>query len=375
MREAIRLARRGAGRPSSEPLAGAVVVENDRAAGRAYAGKKGADAAIIAALDESRLPVGRATIYTNICPCLDASNAEECISRLIKNRPARILIGTSCNSGRQSESEGEPSSTPDSDCALEPLREAGIEVATGLCEEECREANEIYFKYRATGQPFITVKFAETLDGRIATATGDSQWISSPASLRLAHQLRREHDGIMVGIGTVIADDPQLTVRLVDGRDPLRIIIDSRLRIPDGARVLAGGAARHTLIAATASIDAGRADELESLGAEVLRLSSSDNASVVDLIELLDLLGRRGIASVLVEGGAGIITSLLSARRVDRMIVAIAPKIIGRGTEAVGDLGITRLGEAITFSSVKTRRLGPDIIFDGRLPLVGVGNV
>ncbi len=373
MREAIRLARRGAGRPSSEPLVGAVVVANDGVAGRAYAGRRGQGATVISALDEAGLSPGQATLYTNICPCLDAADASSCISRLVENRPARVYIGALCSSHHQRESEEDSSSRRGpldkmySFCALERLRQAGIEVVTGVCEEECREANEIYFKYRATGQPFITVKFAETLDGRIATAAGDSQWISSPASLRLAHQLRREHDAIMVGIGTVMADDPQLTVRLVDGRDPLRIVVDSRLRIPDGARVLAGGAARHTLIATTNGINAGRAGELEHLGAEVLRLSSASDSSVVDLIELLDVLGRRSIASVLVEGGAGIITSLLSARRVDRMVIAIAPKIIGRGTEAIGDLGITRLGDAMTFSSIKTRRLGPDIIFDGRL--------
>lgn len=171
----------------------------------------------------------------------------------------------------------------------------------------------------------------------------------------------------MVGIGTVLRDDPRLTVRLVNGRNPLRIIVDSRLRTPLTARVLADGAANDTLIAATEMADPERVRELERLGAQVLRLPANNDKSGVDLAELLAELGRRRISSVLVEGGARIITSLVAARLVDRLVVAVAPKIIGQGTEAIGDLGIAHLRDAIVFSSFKTRRLGPDIIFDGRL--------
>jgi len=215
--------------------------------------------------------------------------------------------------------------------------------------------------------PFVTVKFAQSLDGRIATATGDSRWISGPPALRVAHKLRREHDAIMVGIGTVLLDDPELTVRLVKGRDPLRVVVDSELRIPLEARVLAGGAAAGTLVATGVTADQNRLCEIEKLGAEILRLPAAPNGSGIDIARLLEELKRRGIAMVLVEGGKGIITSLLAAGVVDRLVVVIAPKIIGQGTEAIGDLGITRLSEAITFSSVKTRRLGEDVIFDGRL--------
>jgi diaminohydroxyphosphoribosylaminopyrimidine deaminase/5-amino-6-(5-phosphoribosylamino)uracil reductase len=215
--------------------------------------------------------------------------------------------------------------------------------------------------------PFVTVKFAQSLDGRIATSTGDSRWISGPSALRLAHKLRREHDAIMVGIGTVLADDPELTVRLVKGRDPLRVVVDSELRIPLEARVLAGGAAAGTLMAAGVTADQNRLSEIQKLGAEILRLPAAPNGPGIDITRLLEELRRRGVAAVLVEGGKGIITSLLAARAVDRLIVVIAPKIIGQGTDAIGDLGITRLSEAITFCSVKTRRLVEDVIFDGLL--------
>lgn len=215
--------------------------------------------------------------------------------------------------------------------------------------------------------PFVTVKYAQTLDGRIATATGDSQWISGPDSLRLAHQLRAEHDAIMVGIGTVLADNPQLNVRLISGRDPLRIIVDSRLRIPLTARVLAGETARHTLIATTELADPGARQEIAGRGAQIVTLPTVAGSSRVDLARLLGELKARGINSVLVEGGSLLITSLLAQKLVDRLIVAIAPKLIGSGTDAVGDLGIRRLADALTFSELVTRQLGSDLIFDGRI--------
>jgi diaminohydroxyphosphoribosylaminopyrimidine deaminase/5-amino-6-(5-phosphoribosylamino)uracil reductase len=227
-----------------------------------------------------------------------------------------------------------------------------------ITKEEKRSAGDL---------PFVTVKLAQSLDGRIATATGDSQWISSQSSLRFAHKLRREHDAIMVGIGTVLRDNPRLTVRLVNGRNPLRVIVDSRLRIPSGARVLADGAAHDTLVATTEAAAGDRIHELEGIGAEVLRLPARAGEPGLDLAKLLAELGRRRISSVLVEGGARIVTSLLASHLVDRLVVAIAPKIIGKGTEAIGDLGIADLRDAMVFSTFKTRRLGPDIIFDGRL--------
>jgi riboflavin-specific deaminase-like protein len=222
-------------------------------------------------------------------------------------------------------------------------------------------------KHSETGRPLVTVKYAQSLDGRIATVTGDSQWISGSEARQFAHKLRSEHDAIMVGIGTVLADDPQLSVRLVRGRDPLRIVVDSRLRIPLTARVLADRAATNTVVVTSEAAETSREKEIASLGGEVLRLPSLPDRFGIDIEQLLDALGRRGIASVLVEGGKGIITSLLSARAVDRLIVVVAPRIIGQGIEAIGDLGITELNDALVFLSVETRKLGPDIVFDGRL--------
>jgi riboflavin-specific deaminase-like protein len=228
-----------------------------------------------------------------------------------------------------------------------------------------KKVDEILRKYSETGLPFVTVKYAQSLDGRIATSEGDSQWISSQASLKFAHALRRDHDAVMVGIGTVLKDDPRLTVRLVGGRDPLRVVIDSRLRIPLDANVLADGNARNTLIIAGERAAGSRARRLERLGAQVLQVGSESDGRV-NLSLMLDALAQRGIRSALVEGGGAIITSFLRAKLVDRLIAITTPKIIGRGTEAIGDLGITRLRDAMTFSSVVIRRRGTDVIFDCR---------
>ena len=171
----------------------------------------------------------------------------------------------------------------------------------------------------------------------------------------------------MVGIGTVLADNPRLNVRLAEGRDPLRIVVDGRLQIPTEAKVLSAGAARQTLIATTDAADKDRLAELKNLGAEVVLLPCENDSSRVNLEALLAELYRRSTKSVLVEGGARLITALLSARLVNRMVVTIAPKIIGQGIEAIGDLGITKLRDAITFASFETERRGPDMIFDGLL--------
>jgi riboflavin-specific deaminase-like protein len=210
----------------------------------------------------------------------------------------------------------------------------------------------------------LTVHFAQTLDGRIATSTGDSQWISCQASLRFAHRLRSEHDAVMVGIGTVLADDPKLTVRLVTGRSPVRVVLDSGLRIPYEAQLLDIRETR-TIIATTQRADKERAAAIERTGAEVL-LMGTDSDGRVDLRQLIDELYRRGLQSILIEGGPSLITAALRGGLVDRLAITIAPKIIGEGKPAIGDLGIRMLGQAITFSESHFESCAEDMIFDGR---------
>jgi 5-amino-6-(5-phosphoribosylamino)uracil reductase/diaminohydroxyphosphoribosylaminopyrimidine deaminase/5-amino-6-(5-phosphoribosylamino)uracil reductase len=213
-------------------------------------------------------------------------------------------------------------------------------------------------------RPLVTIKIAQTLDGRIATRTGQSQWITSEGARALAHELRATHDAVLVGIGTVLHDNPRLTVRMVDGPDPLRIVVDSNLRIPLDSYLLAEQPERTICLAAPgASADQVRA--IEDRGARVIY--GIADPSGLNLGDGLCRLAKLGIRSVMVEGGAGIVTSLLRARLVDRLVVCIAPMILGTGLDAVGDLGLQDLARALRFKVTSIRQLGPDIVFDGQV--------
>ena len=215
-------------------------------------------------------------------------------------------------------------------------------------------------------RPVVILGFAQTLDGRLATSTGSSRWISAPQSLRFSHELRAEHDAIMVGAGTVRTDDPRLTVRLASGRDPLRVVVDSALRTPLTAAVLTEGAAPGTVFAVTDRAPAAKRNKVCALGATVLCLPTEAEGRV-DLIALLAELHQRGVGSVLVEGGAQMITALLRERLVDRLVVCVAPKILGTGIEAVGDLGIRELARSLTVTDTSVTPYGADLVFDGRV--------
>jgi riboflavin-specific deaminase-like protein len=219
-------------------------------------------------------------------------------------------------------------------------------------------------------RPVVTLSYAQTLDGRLATSTGSSQWISSPESLRFSHELRAKHDAIVVGVGTVRKDDPRLTFRLAAGRNPLRVVVDSTLRTPLTAAVLAEGAAPGTALAVTDRAPVTKRDEVRALGATVLCLPTNATGRV-DLVALLAALHQRGVGSVLVEGGAGMITALLRSRLADRLVVCVAPKILGAGTEAVGDLGIRELARALRMTDTSVTRYGVDLVLDGRIEYPG----
>lgn len=278
--------------------------------------------------------------------------------RLITNNPAKVL-------GLELEgvaiTERIPLQTLPSDVNAPYLRTKASRMGhllDGLPDPRDLDAATI-----PASHPLVTVHYAQTIDGRIASRTGDARWVGGERSLRLAHELRAAHDAVLVGIGTVLADDPKLTVRLVPGRSPVRVVVDSRLRTPLNANVLASVEAR-TIVATTPQASEERAAAIRMRGARVLRVKA-DAEGHVDLRALLARLRGDGIRSLLVEGGRGIITATLRERLVDRLTVCIAPKVLGEGIAAVGDLHIDRLRDAMTFERAGFVACGGDVVFYG----------
>jgi diaminohydroxyphosphoribosylaminopyrimidine deaminase/5-amino-6-(5-phosphoribosylamino)uracil reductase len=353
MKRALRLAKRGERWVSPNPMAGAVIVKDGRIIAEGCHRRFGGPHAEIEAINHAKEPIEGATIYVTLEPCCYYGKTPPCVEALIDRKPARVVIGAvdpnPLVAGR----------------GIEGLHCAGIETTVGIMEEACKELNERFFKFVTTGIPSVTLKFAQTLDGRIATATHQSRWISSSASRSFAHSLRSIHDAILVGAGTVMYDDPELTVRHVRGRNPTRIVVDSRLQLPLGAKVLKMQESAPTIIATTGQADPEKLKRLQGEGVETL-IIDEDGKGCVDIKKLLVELGRRQVSSLLVEGGAAIITSFLKEKLADRLVIIVAPKILGSGIEAVADLGIKSMDDAIRLACRKVYRKGEDIIIDGR---------
>ncbi len=353
MRLALRLARKGLGKSSPNPMVGAVIVKDGRIIAEGYHHIIGADHAEVDALKNAQEDVAGATLYVTLEPCRHQGRTPPCTDALIKSKIARVVIGMLDPDPRM---RGE---------SVKLLSQKGIKTSVGVLEADCRILNEKYIKHRTTGIPFVTLKWAQTLDGRIATAKGSSRWISSLESLKLAHKLRATNDAILAGVNNVIQDDPELTTRLVKGRNPLRIILDSTLRIPLGSRVLKNQGKAKTLVAATPCAAKAKVAALQKMGIEVL-IIPPDKDGRVDLTKLLPTLGAREITSLLVEGGGEVITSFLRLGLADKLVVIIAPKLLGKGTDAVGDLNIADLAKAYQLTFDKVYRSGVDIVVEAK---------
>lgn len=354
MRRALVLAKKGEGQASPNPMVGAVIVKDGRIISEGYHACCGENHAEINAIEGSKETIAGADFYITLEPCAHHGKTPPCVNALIKEKPARVVIGAM---------DPNPLVTGRGIALLE---KHGIKTRVGVLEGDCRTLNEKFFKFMTTGLPFITLKYAQTIDGRIATATGHSRWISSPASLRYAHRLRSTHDAILVGTGTVLLDDPELTVRLVKGRSPLRIVLDSGLRIPLSSRVLQNQDQARTMIVTTEKAAQDKFKSLSDMGIEILCINTTKSGEI-NLSELFPTLGQKGVSSVLIEGGSSVITSILKERLADKLLVIIAPKIIGKGIEGVGDLGITLMDQAITLSPIKFRKLGADFLLEAKI--------
>ncbi|MDN5344971.1 MAG: diaminohydroxyphosphoribosylaminopyrimidine deaminase [Clostridia bacterium] len=358
MRRALDLARQGLGRTSPNPVVGAVIVRDGRVVGEGYHQKAGTPHAEIHALQAAGEAARGATLYVTLEPCCHYGRTPPCTEAIIAAGIRRVVAAMADPNPRVAGG------------GIQALRQAGIEVETGLLEREARRLNEAFGKFITTGQPWVTLKMALTLDGKIATRTGASRWITGPAARQKAHELRDTHDAILVGIGTILADDPELTTRLPggQGRDAVRVILDSRLRLPPVARAVNLASPAPTIVATTAAAPAAARQQLTERGVEVLELPAAADGRVAWL-PLLDELARRQITSILVEGGAGVNATALAAGVVDKVVAFLAPRIFG-GTAApgpVGGMGVATPAEAWQLEGLEVGPCGPDLMISGYL--------
>ncbi len=355
MERALSLARLALGKVSPNPAVGAVVVGDGAVIAEGYTQPPGSAHAEMVALRQAGDKARGATMYVTLEPCCHFGRTPPCTQAIIESGIAEVHIAT-LDPNPQVSGRGKAE-----------LEAAGVRTHLGEEEEEARQLNEAYIKFITKGLPFVTAKFATSLDGKIATRTGDSRWISGPESREYVHQLRQAVDAIIVGVNTVLSDDPQLTARDKQGqpleRQPLRVIVDSEARTPATARLF--GEPGTTMVATTSAMPRAKVREFQEVGAEVLELISKDG--LVSLEELLRELGRREIINVMVEGGSTLFASLFEQGLVDKVIAFIAPMIIGgkRANMAVGGEGVERIDQALRLNRVTVERFGDDVMISG----------
>ncbi len=353
MQRALELAQLAEGNTSPNPMVGCVLVDDDgNIVGEGYHHKAGQAHAEVNALAEAKAAARGATAYVTLEPCSHYGRTGPCCVALARAGIRRVVAACTDPNPKVA-GQG-----------LEYLRLQGIEVQTGVCEEQALRQNERFFTWITKKRPFITLKYAMTLDGKIATADGDSKWITGEEARTYAHRLRRQHDAVLVGIGTVLADDPELTTRLVQGKNPVRVVLDSHLRISLMATVL--NPAAETIVFADEGADAVKGQALAALpNVEVVRLPAADGRLPAERV--VQELAQRGITSVLVEGGSAVHGAFFDAGLADRVCAFIAPKLIGgaRALTPVGGAGAGLVEAGWQLREVETIALGQDVLLTG----------
>jgi len=354
LRQACRLALKAAGRTSPNPMVGAVLVRGKKIIATGFHHFAGGDHAEIVALKRAGAKAKGATLYINLEPCSHQGRTPPCTRSLIQAGIKEVVAGmmdpNPLVAGR----------------GFRQLRRAGIRVRVGLLEEECRSLNEAFVKFITRRLPFVTLKLAATLDGRIATAKGDARWISDSDSRHTVHRLRNQVDAVIVGAGTALADDPQLTCRIPGGRNPWRIILDGRLRIPETAQIFRQRDPQKTIVVTNQRSPARKVRVLEARGAQVWRFLLREGK--IPWAVVLKKLASLGITSVLIEGGATVAASALKQKIVDKLLFFYAPKILGGdGVAMIGGLGIRRMNQVIRIWRMEVRKSGGDLMVSGYL--------
>lgn len=357
MRRAIELARKAEGRTSPNPMVGAVIVKNGKVVGEGYHKKAGAPHAEVEALKMAGSGARGATLVINLEPCCHYGKTAPCTDAVIKSGIREAVVGMR-DPNKRVAGKG-----------IKLLKQAGIKVETGILRNECRRLNEVFIKFIGKHRPFVILKAAISLDGKIATGVGESKWISGPQSRKRVHQIRGKVDAIMVGAGTVLKDNPRLTVRLKNwkGKQPVRVILDNKNLTPLSGRVYNSASTGKVLYVTSKQISRYQENRLKRNDVEVCILKEKDGG--VHLPQLMKFLADRDIASVLIEGGAALYASALKEKIVDKVILFVAPIIIGgkKAPSVIGGEGVKRLRDAWKIKDLTAVKIDKDILLEGYL--------
>lgn len=349
MTKALALAKLGEGKVNPNPMVGAVIVKDSKIIGEGYHGTYGQAHAEVNAFKNCSESAEGATLYVTLEPCSHYGKTPPCVDLVIKEKVNRVVIGTldpnPLVAGR----------------GIRKLKEAGVEVTVGVLEKECQHLNAVFMKYIVTQVPYVVMKTAMSLDGKIATATGQSKWITGEEARYDVHKLRNKLMGIMIGSQTAILDNPFLTCRIEDGRNPIPIVVDSCLQIDPHSHLVQGAKVNRLIIATTKKVPEEKKQVLKAAGATIIETEAKENH--VDLKALMKILGEMGIDSVLLEGGATLNEAALKAGIIDQVKCYISPKIIGgeKAKTPVEGRGIDQLEEAIALENVEVSKVGEDL--------------
>jgi diaminohydroxyphosphoribosylaminopyrimidine deaminase/5-amino-6-(5-phosphoribosylamino)uracil reductase len=361
MKRALALAEKGRGDTSPNPMVGAVIVKDDKIVGKGYHRAAGSAHAEVHAIEDAGVLAKHATLYVTLEPCNHIGRTPPCTEKILAAQISRVVVAMK-----------DPNPHVKGD-GIGYLKANGVAVTSGVLASDAEKMNEVFVKYIRTGQPFVILKCAATLDGQIATRTGDAKWVTGREARQYAHEMRHAVDAIMVGVETVKSDDPSLTTRLEDrpGKDPARIILDTHLSIPDRAKILRLDSRADTIIISgdlsLAPDLLRKKDRLEKGGARVVQAPVKENR--IDLKTLMVLLGDMDITSLLIEGGGRVAASSISAGIVDKIMFFYAPKILGGsdGVPICSGPGPRLMKDSIHIRDVSVRRFGEDMLVEGYL--------
>lgn len=349
---ALEIAKKGTGNVSPNPLVGCIIVKEGRIIGTGFHEKYGHNHAEINAINSAIEDIEGATLYVNLEPCCHYGKTPPCVDAIIEKKIKRVVIGTLDMNPVVSGKGGRK------------LMDAGIEVKVGVLENECAALNKFFFKYISKGLPYVTLKVAQTLDGKIADTAGDAKWITSVQSRRFVHKLRANYDAVLVGSGTVLTDDPKLTVRFTEGRNPKKVILDRSLRISPDHKIFSSSDSSVFFVTSKANSGNKKVlDKLRKKGVDVI-FAPETKEGTLNLKSVLKSLAKKQVTSLLVEGGSKIFSSFVNAGLYDEINLFISPKILGQGLSVFGSLPPVSIRKAIKLKTQNIEKFGDDILIE-----------